>query len=241
MTYQVRIQAAIYWVSITSLLSLVILFTLWVISRHFEPTTPFTLFGFVSLETLLPEIALMTLLSVSGLYFVAGNPLKQKMLRSRFEINMEDVGRAYYAAHSADREGVFRLTEQYDSVLERLRWLQQQPDFAELNHEVLVVAAQMSELSRTLAERFSERNVDRAKAFLAEREEQMEAVGTLVSQTIETLTIIRLRTQKLNEEDVKNATLLKELDAEFSALLKPLGYQLVRPTEADNIVPLKTE
>ena len=38
----------------------------------------------------------------------------------RFQLNMEDVAKAYYYCHAADRSGVFEMSSEFDSVRERL-------------------------------------------------------------------------------------------------------------------------
>ncbi len=92
-----------------------------------------------------------------------------------FSINMDDIRRAYVAAHAADREGVFTLAEEFDQMRARLHALRDHPDLGELEPELLEVAAQMSFESRTLAQRYSDLNVDRARSFLVQRQQELRA------------------------------------------------------------------
>ena len=65
---------------------------------------------------------------------------------------MRDVAQAYQAAHAADRDGVFNLPSEFDSVRERIEHLQRHPDLGRLEPEILEMAAQIGRKSRKLAE-----------------------------------------------------------------------------------------
>ena len=69
-----------------------------------------------------------------------------------FEVNMDDVTRAYRAAHMADRAETFQMRREFDAVRERYQYLKDQPDMAEIDAELLTMAAQMSAQSSELAE-----------------------------------------------------------------------------------------
>ena len=64
---------------------------------------------------------------------------------------MWDVAQAYQAAHAADRDGVFNLPSEFDSVRERIEHLRRHPDLGRLKPEILELAAQISHESRELA------------------------------------------------------------------------------------------
>lgn len=93
----------------------------------------------------------------------------------RFSINMQDVAQAYALAHGADREGLFTLSSEFDAVRERLAYLSAHPDLGRLEPALLEVAAQMSFLSRELAEVYSDEKVARARDFLTQRQQELEA------------------------------------------------------------------
>ena len=83
----------------------------------------------------------------------------------RFHIGMEDVARAYRASHAADREGVFKLKSEFDSVRERMAYLRDHPDLAELEPSVLEIASQMSPVSRDLAAHYNGNEQNNIKEF----------------------------------------------------------------------------
>lgn len=94
----------------------------------------------------------------------------------RFEIDMDDVTRAYRAAHLADRADVFEMHREFDAVRERYRFLKDQPDFAEMDDMLVTIAAQMSEQSRELAGRFSDKRVERLQESLRHRRQEVDAL-----------------------------------------------------------------
>ncbi len=110
---------------------------------------------------------------------IAYLPSNQRILRletshRRFAINMQDVARAYDAVHQADRQGVFQLKSEFDAVRERMNFLRNHPDLRLLETDILEVAAQMGAISRELAEVYSEERVDRARAFLTQRQQEVK-------------------------------------------------------------------
>ena len=87
---------------------------------------------------------------------------------------MADVAEAYHHAHAGDRQGVFRLSSEFDQVRERIEYLRDHPDLKLLEADVLTLAAQMSQQSHRLAEIYSDERVARAKDFLQQRQEEAE-------------------------------------------------------------------
>jgi hypothetical protein len=118
----------------------------------------------------------ITALAAALVFFLPTNARVMALETShrRFHIGMQDVARAYHVAHAADREGVFTLSSEFDSIRERLAFLRDHPDLAELEPSVLEVAAQMSHVSRELADLYSTRNVARARDFLIQRQQEIE-------------------------------------------------------------------
>lgn len=90
-----------------------------------------------------------------------------------FHMGQRDVARAYALAHQADREGVFTLKGEFDSIRERIAFLRDHPDLSELEPSVLELAAQMSHVSQELAETYSDRKVARARDFLIARQQEI--------------------------------------------------------------------
>ncbi|MFX0540290.1 DNA repair protein [Roseovarius sp. S4756] len=119
----------------------------------------------------------VTALAVMLCFFLPSNARIMQLENShrRFAINMEDVARAYAAAHAADRAGVFDIHSAFDAVRERLAHLNEHPDLGTLEPAMLEVAAQMSYLSRELAETYLDEKVARARVFLIQRQQEIEA------------------------------------------------------------------
>ena len=90
----------------------------------------------------------------------------------RFRMSMQDVVRAYSAAHAGDRAGAFTMSEQYDAVRERMIYLRDHPELGALEPDILETAAQMSTISRDLAKVYSDDAMSHARAFLKERQEE---------------------------------------------------------------------
>jgi len=99
-----------------------------------------------------------------------------------FRVGMEDVSRAYWAAHAADRAGLFALGREFDAVRERLEFLKRHPDLGAHEPELLELAAQMSTEARELAAIYSDEKVARAETMLAERRMEVERLTGLVER-----------------------------------------------------------
>ncbi|MFY9211179.1 MAG: DNA repair protein, partial [Aestuariivita sp.] len=122
---------------------------------------------------LLPEagVIVQSTLSVVMLTLLFYLPSHARMMaletsHRSFHMNMRDVARAYSAAHKADREGVFTLSSEFDSIRDRIAFLRAHPDLDAMEAEVMELAAQMSHVSRELARTYSDNNVSRARDFL---------------------------------------------------------------------------
>ena len=108
-----------------------------------------------------------------------------------FHMSMRDVARAYAACHKADREGVFTLSSEFDSIRDRIAFLRAHPDLDDLEADIMELAAQMSHVSRELARTYSDSNVERARDFLIQRQEdiaEFEDRVRLAKQVAEDLT-----------------------------------------------------
>ena len=87
---------------------------------------------------------------------------------------MTDLSRAYGAVHAANRGDVSRLSNQFDSVRERLAYLRDHPDLSSLESTVLEVVAQMLHVSNELAEVYSNDRVTRPRDFLEQRQSELK-------------------------------------------------------------------
>lgn len=118
----------------------------------------------------------LSVLSLGLCAYLPTNARVQRLERSHrdFRISMHDVAHAYHTAHAADRQGLFRMSHEFDAVRERLAFLREHPDLGQLEPEILEAAAQMSQTSQELAETYSDEKVNRARAFLTQRQEELE-------------------------------------------------------------------
>lgn len=92
----------------------------------------------------------------------------------RFELGIDDIARAYHAAHAADRDGLFRTHDAFQDMHDRMMYMRDHPDFGTLEPELLELAAKMSHISRDLAEAYSDDRVQRARSFLKERQFEVD-------------------------------------------------------------------
>ena len=102
--------------------------------------------------------------------------LRLETSHRQFRIGMDDITRAYRAAHMADRTETFEMRREFDAVRERYQYLKDHPDLAEIDAELLTIAAQMSEQSRELAEMYSVTRIARARESLLQRRVDAEAL-----------------------------------------------------------------
>jgi hypothetical protein len=148
----------------------------------------------------------------------------------RFHIGMEDVARAYRASHSADREGMFKLKSEFDSVRERMAYLRDHPDLAELEPPVLEIASQMSHISRDLADTYSDRSIARARDFLVQRQQEIEEFNTRLDAAKATAAEMRVWIDKVELEESVAKAQLDRLQTELSDILPELFDKDSAPT-----------
>ena len=134
----------------------------------------------------------LTLLVVALAFYLpsAARVLKLEAHHRDFSLSMEDVARAYRASHEADRATLFKMASEFDSVRERIQHMKEHPDLGHLEPEILELAGQMSHVSRDLADIYSDDSVARAKAFLKQRQEE-------VDRYLETLALAKKTTEDL--------------------------------------------
>lgn len=184
-------------------------------------------------ETLVPQAGMLvqlavTLLTLSLLFYLPTNARVLALEHSHrsFHMNMRDVARAYAAAHKADREGVFTLPSEFDSIRDRIAFLRSHPELDMLQGEVMELAAQMSHVSRELAKTYSDDNVARARDFLIQRQEdiaEFEDRVRLAKSMTEDLT--RWHRRVALEEEVAQSQ-LDQLRAELADILPELAQPI---------------
>ncbi len=155
-----------------------------------------------------------------------------------FRLGMEDVERAYRVAHAEDRKGIFKLSSEYDAVRERMEFLANHPDLGNLEPEILEVAAQMSRVSRDLADRYSDEAVGRAKSFLTERQHEAERMQNRIETALAASREIRRWHDRVTmDEDIAQSR-LNQLVAELDDILPDIGLAPVGPAESPDVIRL---
>ena len=155
-----------------------------------------------------------------------------------FRIGMKDVARAYHVAHTADRDGTFSLSSEYDAVRERLGFLADHPDLGQLEPEILEVAAQMSRVSEDLAATYSTETVNRAKAFLAQRQEEVKRMEKRIEDALDVSRELKHWHDRVSlDEDVARSRVAR-LKTELDALLNEIGVEPAPRPETSAVVSL---
>ncbi|MFQ6550104.1 DNA repair protein [Aestuariibius sp. 2305UL40-4] len=178
----------------------------------------------------------VTALLVGLMFFVpsAMRTMRLETSHRNFALKMEDVARAYHHVHAADRAGIFTLSSEFDAVRERIAFLRDHPDLQELEADVIEVAAQMGQTSRHLAEVYSDDKIARAKAFLAERQEEIERQQEMIVKAQQTARELRRWGDQIHLEESVVASQLERLTAELDEILPELG--LIRDGSETNVV-----
>lgn len=145
-----------------------------------------------------------------------------------FQISMDDVAQAYYLCHTADRNGDFSLSAEFDAVRERLVFMRDHPQLSSLEPGVLEIAAQMSQQSRSLAEVYSDTNVERAKAFLRERQQEADSQEAAINAATKRLNEIEALSAHVEAKEVTSERMLDRLDEKVRRTLEPFGYDISR-------------
>ena len=154
----------------------------------------------------------------------------------RFEINMDDVTRAYRAAHMADRAEMFEMHREFDAVRERYQFLKSQPELGELDAELLTIAAQMSEQTREMAEVYSEAKVARARESLIQRKVDAEALEHRIQQAFADMRELKRVMEDVDIEESAVAAQLQRLRDEVTEI-GAFGPEFVRGTPHLKTVP----
>lgn len=182
-------------------------------------------------DTPVPQAGAGLQLGLTGLFLLLCLylPANARMARLEsahrsFAMGVEDVARAYRMAHSADRTGLFTLSAEFDSVRARMEALRKHPDFGHLEPELLQLAAQMSHETRELARSYSDVKVARAKAFLQQRQEEVQALTDRLAIARHTCDELRRWLTDIEAEERQAQQQLKRLEADLREILPGLGY-----------------
>jgi len=140
---------------------------------------------------------------------------------------MSDVSRAYGAVHAADRGDTFRISSEFDAVRERLAYLRDHPDLSTLEPAVLEIAAQMSYVSKKLAQVYSDERITRARGFLEQRQFELDQFNARLDQAKVASTEMKHWLHEIELEESVAAAQLDRLRDELKDVLPKLGLETV--------------
>lgn len=196
-------------------------------------------------ETVVPYAGMITqlflaALAVSLCFYLPSNRriLELEKSHRNFHISMQDVAKAYLIAHKADREELFSMSSEFDAVRERILHLREHPELETLEPSVLDVAAQMSKESHDLSKVYSEKKVGRAREFLKQRQQELEAYRERIAMAQKTVQEIKRWSQQVSVEDSVVSAQMNRLEADLAEILPLIGYEMADAGEPENVVPL---
>lgn len=150
----------------------------------------------------------------------------------RFDIAMDDVAMAYDRVHRADRESTFALSSQFEEMKDRLSYLTEHPDLGDLEPPLLELAAQMSFMSKELAETYSDENVERARIFLRQRQQEVAKFEKRLKHARVIADELKHWLHDVKMEEQLAAVQLDELCAELLEILPELN---MAPASNDSV------
>lgn len=170
-----------------------------------------------------------TVLAAGICFFLPANARIMQLENShrRFTVSMDDVARAYGAVHAADRGRTFKLSSEFDAVRERLAYLRDHPDLSTLEPALLEAAAQMSHISRELAEVYADDKIARARDFLKQRQEEVNLFNSRLDQAKAISTEMKHWLHEVELEESVAAAQLARLSEEMNEILPQLGRETV--------------
>ncbi|MEH6644238.1 DNA repair protein [Sulfitobacter sp.] len=184
-----------------------------------------------------------TVLAACICFFLPANARIMQLENSHrnFSVSMDDVARAYGAVHAADRGRTFKLSSEFDAVRERLAYLRDHPDLSTLEPALLEAAAQMSHISRELAEVYSDEKIGRAREFLKQRQEEISLFNSRLDQAKSISTEMKHWLHEVEMEESVAAAQLARLSEEMNEILPQLGRETtlqIAAVEPDDEAPL---
>lgn len=147
---------------------------------------------------------------------------------------MSHVTCVYGAVHTADRGDAFSLSNEFDSAHQRLIYLRDHQELSPLETTVLEVAAQMSHISKELAEVYSNNRVARARGFLEQRQFYLQQFNDHLGRARIVSTESKHWHHEIELEESIAAAQLDRLREELKDVLSKLGLDTV--VCADNTV-----
>ncbi|WP_299937760.1 DNA repair protein [uncultured Pelagimonas sp.] len=140
----------------------------------------------------------------------------------KFHMGMTDVAKAYALSHRSDRTGVFEMKGEFDSIRERIAFLRDHPELADLEPSVLELASQMSHVSHELATTYSDNKVARARDFLIARQQEIALFNERLENAKVAATEIRQWSEQVEMEEAIARAQLDRLKAELGDILPQL-------------------
>ncbi len=167
-----------------------------------------------------------TLFALMLLIYLPANARMTALERSHrsFNIGMEDITRAYRAAHAADRASVFTLSSEFENMRAKMEHMRAHPDLRNLEPELLQLAAQMSLQTRDLAQTYAQDKVDRAKQFLQSRQQEIDMMSDRITEAHKICDELRHWSTDIEVEERALKSQMKMLDEKLRAVLPKLGY-----------------
>lgn len=185
----------------------------------------------------------LTIFAVTLCFFLPSNARIMQLETShrQFSVGVDDITRAYHAAHHADRAGAFSLADAFESTRDRLAYLRDHPDLGRLEPELLELAAKMSHISRDLSDAYSDEKVNRARSFLQERQFEVERFNERLEHARAIHGEFSTWINRLElEENVARAHLERLLD-EMERLLPELNQPVVPKRSTVTQLPMRVE
>ena len=157
------------------------------------------------------------LVTLAGIMPAAWRVMRLEATHRQFQIDMDDITRAYRAAHMADRAEMFDMQREFDSVRERYNFVRKQPDMDDINAELVTVAAQMSAQSRELAETFSDERLSATREALLNRRQEADALkGRLDAVRGDIAQLAKLQ-DSVQDDEAAVSSMLRELETQMDA------------------------
>ncbi len=168
-------------------------------------------------------------ISFIGIVMLALVPGSKRVLtleqtHREFKMTMDDVAGAFYAAFTADRDGIFKIKGEFDAIRARHEYLKSLPNLPSLEPDILLQAAQMSYVSEELARAYGTDAVERARDFLKSRQDEINRFSALLKSEEAELPVIRDLALTLRDQDRMNHETRNRLDEQLRELVAPLGY-----------------
>lgn len=183
------------------------------------------------------QIAVTVLMALLAVYLPASRRvLRLEQSHRDFTVSMDDIVRAYRLSHQADRDDHFQLSQEFDAIRERMRHMRDHPELSMLEPEILELAAQMSHISRDIAEVYSEKKVERARLFLGQRQQEVDRLLEHIAMAKKTTEDLRHWMLQLDAEQATAEKQLAALEADLMDLLPELGFEIGSDDEEAHIV-----